>query len=82
MTLDEQCEQIRGEVGAVVVGSITQACGTLQCRTPSLELGLVYRYVNVTLDFTSCGHKKAMVPLLYLITSIRFAKNDFIKLFK
>ena len=61
MTLDEQCLQATGEVGATAAGSITLVCGTLRCHAPSLNPGSSYRYENSTLDFTSCGHKKAMV---------------------
>ena len=63
MTLDEQCEQATGEVGAIAVEPITLVCGTLSCRTPSLDPGSSYSYVNGTLDFTTCGHKKAMTSL-------------------
>ena len=61
MTLDEQCEQATGETGAIVVGSIAQVCGTLSCHTPSLDLGHSYPFENGTLDFTTCGHKKAII---------------------
>ena len=67
MTLDEQCEQATGEVGAIAIGSITQVCGALRCHTPSLEPGVSYRYVNGTLDFTTCGHKKATITYVFYL---------------
>ena len=55
MTLDEQCEQATGEIGAIAMGSITQICGRMKCRTPS---GLIHTFGNSALDFTTCGPRK------------------------
>ena len=65
MTLDEQCEQITGEVGAseVITSSypLHDVCHTLLCRKPSLPAGQASFYSDATLDFTSCGPKHVII---------------------
>ena len=65
MTLDEQCEQATGEIGAIAMGSITQICGRMKCRTPS---GLIHTFGNSALDFTTCGPRK--VDMYLLVTHV------------
>ena len=61
MTVDEQCEHATGEAGAIAVRPIPHICEALRCNTPSIEKSRYYYYNHGTLDYTSCGHKKANI---------------------
>ena len=54
-SLDQQCQDLTGESGAISVEPLNQVCSTMRCRISSGSTRLFY---NTALDFTSCDNKK------------------------
>ena len=61
-SLDQQCQDITGESGAISVRPLNQVCSTMHCRIPS---GLTRGLVNSALDFTSCDNKKVALYIAF-----------------
>ena len=59
-TLDQQCEDLTGEIGAISVGLLSDVCRVMRCHKPSHRPRAFTRYYNTALNFSSCGYKMVM----------------------
>ena len=57
-SLDQQCQDLTGQSGAISAGRLTQVCSTMQCMISS---EITSTFTNTALDFTSCGHKRVNI---------------------
>ena len=65
-SLDQQCQDLTGESGAISVHPLNQACSAVKCTTPSSSLSGFNTFVNTALDFTTCGPKRVNIRFCLL----------------